>query len=135
MRVLPLLTALCVSVAQAEVPAALNGIWTVEQTAPVNGTPAPRVEVFISGSSLRGSFGCGKFAGTLSAGDNRVRMAVASLPPAPNERCLYAANLPLVRELNVATRYVVTRDHLVLFSGTSRLVLTRIGFVTPVSPR
>ncbi|MFC4454302.1 hypothetical protein [Deinococcus sonorensis] len=129
-RSFPLLLALLctTSFARTAVPAPLIGIW--EQDQPVQ-TGAPPARLAISGAQLRGTYGCGRFEGRVSAAANSLTVRASMLPPAPNERCLYATTLPFVHDLNTVQRYVVSRDHLLVFAAGTRLSFNRIGFVTP----
>lgn len=129
------LLALSLGVAHAAVPAPMIGSWTLEGRPPgVSQDASPTVQLFISGGTLRGSIGCGRFTGTLSVTSGRVALHANALPPAPNERCLYAADGPFLRQLGASTRFVAARDRLVLISGSARLAFKRVGFVTPVKP-
>ncbi|WP_027482327.1 META domain-containing protein [Deinococcus pimensis] len=120
----------------ASVPPSLIGIWALERPVPAKGPSGavPRVELFISGGTLRGTYGCAKFTGRLSATSGAVRLDVRVSEPAPNERCALAADLPFARALNDVTRFVVTRDRLVLLSNAERWTFRRVGFVTPAKP-
>ena len=113
----------------------LSGIWALRTALPVGsavtGDSQPATEVFISDTQVRGRFGCGRFQGDLKASDSKVAFAVLALPPSPTERCVYAGDNPLVTALNSATRYAIGQRQLVVFSGKTRLVFERIGFVTP----
>ncbi|MBB5362877.1 hypothetical protein [Deinococcus humi] len=113
----------------------LSGIWALRTALPegsaVLGDAQPAAEVFISNTHVRGQFGCGRFQGDLTASDLKVRFSVRTLPPSPTERCVYAGDNPLVNALNSATRYAIGQRQLVVFSGKTRLVFERIGFVTP----
>ncbi|WP_157463830.1 META domain-containing protein [Deinococcus pimensis] len=117
----------------ASVPAPLIGIWQLEAPAQPAGPSgaAPTVQLTLSSGALRGAYGCGRFSGRFEASGHRVALSASMLPPAPNERCTFAMELPFIHELNASTRYVVSRDHLLLFSGKQRLTFRRIGFVTP----
>ncbi len=114
------------------VPAPLLGIWALAPaTRGVDDRPSPEVRVVISNGAVRGTYGCGRFDGTISAEANRVRIVVRPLPPAPNERCVYVNDQPIVRQLNLVSHYAVSSQRLVLFLKGQRLQFDRIGFVTP----
>ncbi|UQN06741.1 META domain-containing protein [Deinococcus sp. QL22] len=124
--------------AQSATPAPLNGIWTLTHVTPQvkpDLSLAP-VQLVIVGGQLRGSIGCGTYAGTIRAARNRLTIQVAPLPPRPNERCLYAQPLAFHAALNASTGYLISGNtrQLVLFSKTTRLTFERIGYVTPAKP-
>lgn len=133
LRFIPLLF-LAVGVAHASVPAPLVGIWKLEGPARPTGPMGvvPTVELTLANGTLRGSYGCARFGGAFTAARHAASFDAKLLPPAPNERCTFAADASFVRELNASTTYVVTRDRLLLISGQTRLSFRRVGFVTPV---
>jgi hypothetical protein len=122
---------LLTSSAWASQPPPLSGIWSLRTDLAVAGAGRPSAELFISDGQVWGQFGCGRFRGDLRASASRAAFAVRPLPPFPTERCVFAGDNPLVTALNRATRYAVGQRQLVLFSGKTRLVFERIGFVTP----
>ncbi|MBZ9751424.1 META domain-containing protein [Deinococcus sp. HMF7604] len=129
---LALLTAF--SAASAAVPAPLNGIWKLTGFT-VNGkaVKAPEPTLVIVGNRVSGRLGCGSYQGTISAGNNAVKVQVVPDPPPANVKCLYALPGDYHGALNAATGYAITQDtqQLVLFSKTGRLTFQRIGYVTP----
>ncbi|WP_161884346.1 META domain-containing protein [Deinococcus alpinitundrae] len=121
--------------AQAGNPAPLNGIWQLTQFSGSAPTPVaglnPETRLFIVNGQLSGSYGCGTFRGTLSAERNTAQVNIDALPPKANVRCLFAVKGDFHRAMNAVTQYTLSREHLVLFSKTARLVFERIGYVTP----
>jgi len=121
--------------AQAGNPAPLNGIWQLTQFSGSAPKPAadltPEARLFIVNGQLSGSYGCGTFRGSLSAERNTARIDIEALPPKANVRCLFAVKGDFHRAMNAVTQYTLSRQHLVLFSKTARLVFERIGYVTP----
>ena len=121
--------------AQTGNPAPLNGIWRLTQFSGSVPKPAaglnPEARLFIVNGQLSGSYGCGTFKGTLAAERNAARINIEALPPKANVRCLFAVKGDFHRAMNAVTQYTLSREHLVLFSKTARLVFERIGYVTP----
>ena len=138
--VLPLLFSLVfaassVALAQPGNPAPMNGIWKLIQVNDASpSTPAlvqPAGELFIVSGNIRGSYGCGRYEGSIDAARNAVHISAAPLAPRPTERCLFAVRGAFHDDLNAAAQYTLSRDHLILFSKTARLTFERVGYVTP----
>ena len=133
---LPLLfAATSTAVAQSSNPAPMNGIWKLIQ---VNDSSAstptlvqPAGELFIVSGKLRGTYGCGRYEGSIDAARNAVHISAAPLAPRPTERCLFAVRGAFHDDLNAASQYTLSRDHLILFSRSARLTFERVGYVTP----
>ena len=136
--ILPLLlTVSGLAAAQPGNPAPMNGIWKliqVNETAAINPRLVqPAGELFIVGGKIRGTYGCGRYEGTIEASRNVVHISAEPLAPRPTERCLFAVRGAFHADLNAATQYTLSRTHLVLFSRSARLTFERVGYVTPAN--
>ncbi len=134
---LALTLALPAAHAQTGTPAPLNGIWNLtgltERAADGQRTAPVGAQLFISGDRIWGTYGCARFEGRVQAGRNEVRFTGAQVTS--QVRCLIAVRGDFLKDLNDARRYVVNRDHLIVFSRAGRLAFERVGFVTPAKGR
>lgn len=118
-------------------PAPMNGIWKL--TALHEAVPdrekldKSAVQLTVVNGQLRGTYSCGRFAGTLAAARNAVQVQIEVLPPKPTERCPYAVHSAFHDDLNAATQYTLSPRYLTMFSKTARLTFERIGYVTPAN--
>lgn len=130
-------TTLAVASAAPGNPAPMNGIWKLtglHETAPGPAHLAlPAGTLIVVNGQMHGSYGCGRFAGTVTAARNVVQVQVESLPPKPTERCLYAVRGASREDLSAAAQYTVSAHYLTVFSDTARLTFERIGLVTPAN--
>ncbi|BDP42396.1 hypothetical protein DAETH_23650 [Deinococcus aetherius] len=117
--------------ARAATPGPLSGTW---QLTNVQGFGSGRVSpgtayLVVSGGAVQGRFGCGTFAGSAQAAENRVRLDVRPLTPAPGDRCPFAIPEAFLGALNASEQYVMSEGagQLVLFSKAARLTFERPG--------